>query len=89
MKTANNSRAKSFRSRGANSEYRKEEIEMINRAIQECKAKGTSTYVTVNGRTYLVTPHGVMSYDGTATVAYSQSQKCREMDEKVKSNPDK
>ncbi|MBE9046816.1 hypothetical protein IQ255_20785 [Pleurocapsales cyanobacterium LEGE 10410] len=61
MKTANNSRAKSLRSRSAISEHRKEEIAMVNRAIQECKAKGTSTYITVNGRPYLVTPHGVMS----------------------------
>ncbi len=63
-------------------EYRREEIEMVNRAIQECKAKGTSSYMTVNGRTYLVTPYGVMSYEGTATVAYSQSKKCREMAKK-------
>ncbi len=82
MKTISDSRSKGFQSQSAIPEYRREEIEMVNKAIQDCKAKGISTYITVNGITYLVTPHGVMSYEGTATVAYSQSKQCREMAEK-------
>ena len=67
-------------------EQRKKEIEKVNRAIHDCKAQGTSTFITINGITYLVTAHGVMSYEGTATVAYSQSRQYREMTEKEKSN---
>ncbi len=63
-------------------EYRKEEIEKVNRALESCKAKGTSTYLTVKGKTYLITPNGVMSYEGTTTVAYSQSKQYREMSAK-------
>ncbi len=52
-----------------------ESIEKVNKAIEDCKAKGTSTYITLKGKPYLVTPQGVMSYEGTATVAYSQSKR--------------
>lgn len=63
-------------------EYRQEEIEKVNRVLERCKAKGTSTYLTVKGKTYLITPKGVMSYEGTTTVAYSQSRQYREMSAK-------
>jgi len=59
-----------------------ESIEEVKRVIQDCKAKETSTYITINGKPYLVTSHGAMSYEGTATVAYSQSRQYREMPEK-------
>ncbi len=57
----------------------KEEVEKINRARQECSNEATSKYVNVNGKIYLVTAHGVMSYEGTATVAYSQSQQYQDI----------
>ena len=59
-----------------------ESIEKVNQAIEDCKARGTSTYVTVNGKPYLVTSHGAMSYEGTTTAAYSQSRQYTEMSEK-------
>ena len=43
-------------------------IEKVNKAIEGCKAKGTSTYITLNGKPDLVTPHGVMSYEATVAV---------------------
>ena len=58
-------------------------IEKVNQAIKDCKAKGTSTYITVNGKPYLVTSQGAMSYEGTITAAYSQSSQYREMSEKT------
>ena len=82
MKTISDPRTKGSQARSTVSKYRREEIEKIDRAIQECKAKGTSTYITVHGITYLVTAHGAMPYEGTATVAYSQSRQYREMAEK-------
>ena len=81
MKTLSDFRTKSSQPQSASSKYRREEIEKVKRAIQDCKAKETSTYITVNGKIYLVTPHGVMSYEGTTTVAYSQSKQYREMSE--------
>ncbi len=89
MKTISDSSTKGSQPQSAISEYRREEIEKMNRAIHDCKAKGTSTYITINGITYLVTAQGVMSYEGTATVAYSQSRQYREMAEKEKSNSNK
>ena len=89
MKTISDPRTKNSQPQSTIPKYRQEEIEKVNRTIQDCKAKGTSTYITINGITYLVTPHGVMSYEGTATVAYSQSRQCKEMADKVKSNPNK
>ena len=82
MKTLSNSGHKSSQPQSTIPEYLREEIEKVNRAIDDCKARGTSTYITVNGKTYLVTPHGVMSYEGTITVAYSQSQQYREISDK-------
>ena len=60
-----------------------ESIEKVKKAIDYCKAKGTSTYVTVNGKPYLVTSQGAMSYEGTTTAAYSQSRQYRAMAEKI------
>lgn len=74
MKTVNDYHPKNSQPQSAVTEYQREELERVNRAIQDCKEKGTSTYITVKGNTYLVTPHGLMSYEGTATVAYSQSR---------------
>lgn len=79
MKSVSDYRTKSSQPQSATTEYRREELEKVKKAIQDCKAKGTSTYISVNGKTYLVTCDGVMSYEGTATVAYSQSKQCREM----------
>ncbi|VEP15643.1 hypothetical protein H1P_3550006 [Hyella patelloides LEGE 07179] len=78
MKTLSNSRAKISQSELASSEYLTKEIEKMNRAIKDCQAKDTSTYVTLDGKPYLVTPYGAMSYEGTTTVAYSQSKQYRE-----------
>ncbi len=61
---------------------RREEREKLNKAREDCQARKTSTYITLNGQTYLVTPQGVMSYEGTTTVAYSQSPQAREMSAK-------
>lgn len=58
-----------------------ESIEKVNQAIEYCKAKGTSTYVTVNGKPYLVTSEGAMPYEGTATAVYSQSRQDEAMAE--------
>ena len=82
MKTLENSGHKISQPQSTTPEYRREEIEKVNRVIEDCKARGTSTYITVNGKTYLVTPHGVISYEGTTTVAYSQSQQYLEISEK-------
>ena len=57
-------------------------IEKVNKAIEDCKAKGISTYITVNGKPYLVTSEGAMSYEGTTTGAYLQSRQYREMEAK-------
>ncbi len=84
MKSLNEHRTKSSETNTARIEYAKEEVEKINRARQECKNEATSKYVNVNGKIYLVTSHGVMSYEGTATVAYSQSQQYKDI-----SQPDK
>ncbi len=81
MKTLSDFRTKSSQPQSASSKYRREEIEKVKRAIQDCKAKETSTYITVNGKIYLVTPHDVMLYEGTTTVVYSQSKQYREMSE--------
>lgn len=89
MKTLNASCSQISQPQSSIPEYRREEIEKVNRAIQDCKAKGTSTYINVNGKTYLVTAQGVMSYEGTATVAYSQSGQYREMLHSAVSLPDK
>ena len=78
MKTVSNSPTKISQPPLTRPEYRKEEIEKLNRTIQDCKARGTNTYITLNGKPYLVTPQGVMSYEGTATVAYSQSKRDEE-----------
>lgn len=59
-------------------------IEKVNKAIEYCKAKGTSTYVTVNGKPYLVTSQGAMPYEGTGTAVYSQSRQHEAMAEKIK-----
>jgi|GEM_PF-3746968 len=82
MKIISDPRTKGSQARSTVSKYRKEEIEKVDRAIQDCKAKKTSTYITVHGITYLVTDRGIMPYEGTATVAYSQSRQYREMTEK-------
>ncbi len=75
MKTFDDSRTKMSAPQSAINDSR----EKVNRAIQDCKAKETSRYITFKGKPYLVTPHGAMSYEGTATVAYSQSPQCQEM----------
>ena len=59
-----------------------ESIEKVNQAIKDCQAKGTNTYVTVNGKPYLVTPQGAMSYEGTTTAAYLQLRQSRKIREK-------
>lgn len=70
-------------------EDRREEIEKVNRAIQNCKAKGTTAYISVDGKIYLVTARGVMLYEGTGTVLYSQSRQYREMANSAVSIPNK
>ena len=64
-----------------------ESIENVHKAIEECKARGTSRYVTVNGKPYLVTAQGAMSYEGTTTAAYSQSRQYREIEAKNEKQP--
>ncbi len=89
MKTLTASRLRISEPQSAIPEDRREEIEKVNRAIQDCKAKGTSTYINVEGKTYLVTAGGVMLYEGTATVLYSQSRQYREMANSAGSIPNK
>ena len=79
MKTLSASRLQISDPQPATSEDRREEIEKVNRAIQKCKTKGTSTYINVEGKIYLVTACGVMLYEGVGTVLYSQSRQYREM----------
>ena len=52
-----------------------QEKEKLNRVIKECRTKKTSKYIILNRKPYLITPEGVMSYEGTSTTTYSQSQK--------------
>ena len=79
MKSVSNYPTKSSQPQSAIGEHQKKEIEKVNKAIQDCKAKGISKYINVNGRTYLVTSDGVMLYEGTATVAYSQAIHCEDI----------
>ena len=79
MKSFDQHRTKNSPANRSIIECPKEEVEKINRARQECKNEATSKYVNVNGKIYLVTAHGVMSYEGTGTVAYSQSQECKDI----------
>lgn len=57
------------------SEYLAHEKDKLARAVKECQTKQTSKYITLNGKPYLITPDGVMCYEGSSTTAYLQSIK--------------
>ena len=79
MKTLIDSLIKFSQSKLADSQHPSKEIEKANQAFQQCRANKTSTYISLNGKPYLVTPHGILSYEGTTTVVYSESQQyCEE-----------
>jgi hypothetical protein len=75
MKTLNNDpRPQISQSESKNSEYSTKELEKMEQAIEDCKKNNTSNYMIFNGKPYLITPDGAMLYEGTTTVAYSQSK---------------
>jgi len=58
---------------------RSAEIEKVNQAIKDCKARGISSYIMLEGKPYLVTSDGIMLYEGSTTVAYSESEQYRKI----------
>ena len=74
MTTKNIPRSQISQSESVNSKYSTEELDKMDKAIAECKKNKTSKYIILHGKPYLVTPNGPMLYEGTTTVAYSQSK---------------
>ena len=75
MKPLNNHpRSQISQSESENPGYSAKEVEKMEQTIKDCKKNKTSKYIIFNGRPYLVTPDGPMLYEGTTTVAYSQSK---------------
>lgn len=74
MKTYEDPRCQFSQSELKNSGYSTEELEKMEQAIKDCQKNKTSKYMIVKGKPYLITPNGVMLYEGTTTVVYSQSQ---------------
>ena len=75
MEKFNHPHSQNSSSEKNSSEHLSHEKEKLDRAIRECQSKKTSKYIILNGKPYLITPDGVMSYEGTSTTTYSQSQK--------------
>jgi hypothetical protein len=62
-------------SREKKSESLSREKDKLATAVKECQTQQTCKYITLNGKPYLITPEGVIAYEGSLTTAYTKSIK--------------